>query len=235
MRCFSLLVPAVLVLAIVPACAPRSTGLARPDTASSPADSKERREAEAWSRATQGLEFDTSSDRVEVRRAPGANAAAALQHRAEGDDLLQQNRVMEALAAYVLAVRHDRDLVPAWIGIGHLMRRKGKPDHAVAAFRTAVDRDPGDVEARYLLATALWAASRQDEAIDRMTELLDVDEDHAGAHERLAVWSYYAGDDTAAWEHLRRAEELGKPVPAQLVPLLKRRAAQAESASDAIP
>jgi hypothetical protein len=55
-----------------------------------------------------------------------------------------------------------------------------------------------------------------------MNLLLVMDDLHAGAHERLAVWHYYTGDHEAAWRHLHRAEELGQPVPGQLASLLEQ-------------
>jgi tetratricopeptide (TPR) repeat protein len=222
-----------LLLALLPllgtACAPHATAPPEAAVAPSPADPRAAYQKAEWARATAGLEYDESSGLAEVRRASGANAAAALAHRMEADELFRQNRVVDAIEKYVLAVRHDRDIrdmVPAWIGIGTVLRRKGELEHAIAAFRTALDRDENDLDARYELATTLWAATRQAEAIASMNELLALDEDHPRAHERLAVWSYYVGDDTAAWSHLERARELGEAVPAQLVPLLEQRAAE---------
>jgi tetratricopeptide (TPR) repeat protein len=206
----------------VTACHHSSSTVARDDTGvAGPMNDKERLQAEQWAKATDGLDFETADGRVDVEPFFPRDEAAAARHVARADELLATNRVMDAMEQYGLAARQDPELADAYVGLGSMLQRKGKPDHAVAAYRTAIDRDDRHLEARYQLAMALWTLTRQDEAITEMNALLALDEAFAKAHERLAVWNYYVADYPAAWRHLHRAEELGQAVPPQLVTLLQ--------------
>ncbi len=215
----------LVVSAALLACRPLTPApaLAGPASAS-PMSEREKLEAERWERATRGLHFETPSGLVEVERIVTGSPLSAAEHQRQGDELLALNREMEALEEYGLAVRNDPQLARAYVGIGAVLERKGKLEPALASFRTAVDRDGRDLEARYELATALWTASRQAEAVAQMQSLLSLKDDYGPAHERLAVWSYYRGEHDAAWRHLHRAQELGNPVPAQLAALLAKEA-----------
>lgn len=214
------LTTAALTACHTPSEAPALVG---PQTAN-PMSEKAELEAQHWERATRGLHFDTASGLVEVERIVTGSPLSATEHRKRGDELLALNREMDALEEYGLAARNEPSLAGAYVGIGMVLKRKGKLEPALASFRTAVDRDGRDLDARYELATALWTASRQDEAVEEMKSLLDLKDDYGPAHERLAVWSYYRGDHDAAWRHLHRAQTLGHPVPAQLMTLLAKEA-----------
>ena len=182
---------------------------------------KERISAERWDAATVGIRFDSPSGLVAVQTLATGSPRQAATALGEADRLFGENRVMEALDQYVLAVRNDADLADGYVGIGRVARRKGKLDKSIAAFRTALDRRSDHRDALFGLATTLWNDAQQDEAIAQMTTLLLIDDEHARAHERLAVWSYYTGEHETAWEHLHRADALGQPVPEQLVGLLE--------------
>jgi len=216
---------AIVSMAALIACgspsSPEVTAAGSPASAG-PMNDKERLEAERWERATEGLAFETTSGLVEVAPLVTGSGLAAGQHLAEADRLVGENRVMDAMEQYGLALRNDSDLAAAYRGLGAMLERKGKTDSAIAAFRTAVDRDTDNLDFRYELAMSLWTASRQEDAIEEMNAVLLADEEYARAHERLAVWSYYTGDHDAAWHHLHRAEALGEEVPAQLVALLEQ-------------
>lgn len=174
-----------------------------------------------WARATDGLTFGGAAGRVEVRALPGGSSAAAEAHLASADELLGLNRVMQAMEQYTLAARNDPQRAEAYVGLGITLQQKGKTTEAIAAFRTAVDRDERRLDARYRLALALWSAMEQDQALQEMNGVLTLDGDYVSAHERLAVWNYYVEDYTAAWRHLHRAQALGGALPAQLISLLQ--------------
>jgi tetratricopeptide (TPR) repeat protein len=203
-------------------CHHSASTVARDDAGvAGPMNEKERMEAERWARATDGLDFETADGRVDVEPFFPRDAAAATRHLARADELLAANRVMDAMEQYGLAARQDPRRADAYVGLGAMLQRKGKPDRAIAAYRTAIDHDDRHLGARYGLAMALWTLDRQEEAIAEMNALLALDESYAKAHERLAVWNYYVADYPAAWRHVHRAEELGQAVPAQLVTLLQ--------------
>jgi tetratricopeptide (TPR) repeat protein len=189
----------------------------------SPMSEKARLDAEEWARATKGLDLERKDGRVGVVRIHAGDPLAARQHAGRGDALMAENRIMEGLEQYALALRHDPDLAPAYVGLGVVLQRKGRLPQAVASYRTALDRDPLHADARYRLAVALWAQGEQEQAVAELQTLLGQDQDSARAHERLAVWSYYREDFPAAWHHLHRAASLGERVPAQLESLLATR------------
>jgi hypothetical protein len=57
-----------------------------------------------------------------------------------------------------------------------------------------------------------------------MLTLVERAPDHSAAHERLAIWYYYADQAALAWQHVHSAEALGHAMPPQFIALLKSRA-----------
>ena len=217
-----LIAAAVLALALLGGCRTTATGAALSDPGTtSPMNDRQRMRAEEWARATEGLKFAGAGELVEVRRFPSADALAADTHLAQGAELMELNRVMDAMEQYTLAARTDPRRADAYVGLGVALEIKGKLDHAIASFRTAIDRDEQHVDARYRLAVALWAAAEQAQALDEMNTVVALDDEYDAAHERLAVWNYYTEDYAVAWLHLHRAQSLGGELPAQLAPLLQ--------------
>jgi Flp pilus assembly protein TadD len=106
-----------------------------------------------------------------------------------------------------------------------MLRLKGKVDEALAAWRTALAIDPENAEAQFQVAVTLWQRGSGDEATDEMQRVLEIDPQHAEAHGQLAVWSYYAGDDAAAWHHTLAAQALGHELPPQFIQRLETRSA----------
>ena len=175
--------------------------------------------------AVRGLTYQSGF--VEV----GADAADVLAegHAGEGVDVLLErgegqlgeNRVVEALATYTLAVLVDPAAPSAYEGLGRAVVAKGKAENAIASFRTALRIDPSLSEARYRLGAAYSMRGRLQEAVDAWQELVDLDPNHAKAHERLAIALYYLHDYEGAWRHVHAAEALDYKVPPQFRPLLQ--------------
>ncbi len=69
----------------------------------------------------------------------------------------------------------------------------------------------------------LGRLGRTREAVDQMLRVVDLAPRNAKAHERLAIWYYYAGDDDDAWRHVDAARELGLEPPGQFIALLEAR------------
>ncbi len=105
-------------------------------------------------------------------------------------------------------------------GLGRALLAKGKDGNALAAFRTAVSLDPAFTGAAFDLATTLARLGRRAEAIVAMERVIDLDPGRAEAHERLALWSYYAGDTEGARRHARAARDLGHEMPPQFSALI---------------
>jgi tetratricopeptide (TPR) repeat protein len=172
--------------------------------------------------AIAGLNFDTGLVVVTEPAAEQGRAAAETQ-RAEGRRKLDANKRTGALASFAAAVRADPTWADAYIDLGRALITKGRNDHALAAFRTALVHDPDAVDALFEAAMSLARDGRYTEAIEQMGPVLDLDPGRAEAHERLAIWHYYAGDADAAWRHVAAARELGREPPAQFLVLLEAR------------
>lgn len=169
--------------------------------------------------AVAGIDFRTGL--VVVTEPLAGGRAAAQEYLDEGLDKLDENRRTGALSSLTRAVRSDPQWPAAHDALGVALRNKGKDREALAAFRTAVTLDPEFVEARYHLAATLARLGRHAEAIDEMLVVVDLDPTRGDAHERLAIWSYYAGDRDAARRHADAAENLGRTLPPQFVALLE--------------
>ena len=180
--------------------------------------------------AIEGLDFETGL--VVVTDPPARpDRELALKFHADGLEKLQANRRTGALADFTMAVRSDPGFAVGYNSLGRALRAKGKDEHALAAYRTAVTLDPELADALYNVATTLARLDRQPEAIEQMHAVLILDPGRAKAHERLAIWYYYAGDANTAWHHVDAARDLGHEPPGQFLALLEARTAGAQRPS----
>lgn len=220
--------PMVLAAAIIaaagcqsapgPAAAP---GDAPADLLASPADVNWK---QLWYvQAVAGLRFETGRVSIEAgsARAPDASAAAA--RRLEAAALARGGHHIEAMGAYRDAILLARGESAGYVGLGQMLRLKGRSDEAVASFRTAIDLDPQGADAWFDLGLALWGRGERAEARRAMEQAVALDATRGDAHALLARWCYYLEDDAAAWRHLRAAEKLGAAIPPQFPPLLENR------------
>ncbi|HUO13034.1 MAG TPA: tetratricopeptide repeat protein [Caulobacteraceae bacterium] len=134
---------------------------------------------------------------------------AAAIAEAEGD-------VAAALRLYDQCARADRSdpIAPYNLGNLRLAGRDADPralDEAALAYRLALARDPGFVEARYNLAQALEAGGKAEEAAAELRRVLDADRGHADATFNLAQLTMAAGDIAAAKTLYERYLALGPP------------------------
>ncbi|MEE9130221.1 MAG: tetratricopeptide repeat protein [Phycisphaerales bacterium] len=191
-------------------------------SAAMPVSSRDRREQEKFQEAIRGLNF--SAGLVEVEAFTVRNAERALQRATQGAELLEVNRRTEAIKAYADAVRNAPDLAELYHGLGDALISDAKDVYALAAFRSAVEIDPDFVEARFSLAITLSMINELDSAIEHMQRVVQLDPEHGLAHERLAVWHYYAQDYAKAWQETHSAQDLGHAMPPQFLALLEAHA-----------
>ena len=140
---------------------------------------------------------------------------------ARGAEQLGQNRVIEALETYTLAVLSDPADARAYEGLGLSFGAKGKTENAIASFRSALRFDPTLTETRYYLGVALSMQGNLQEAVDTWQQLVELNSTHAKAHERLAIALYYLHDYEGSWGHVHAAEALEHQVPPQFRSLLE--------------
>ena len=220
----SILISCVAVAAVTPACQTPPVTPAASSGEAMPQDVRSRIKEARFQAAIKGLDFE--GNLVVVVEPLGGDRDLARQHQAAGLEALQGNRLTGAITELAQAVRTAPQDAALHNSLGVALLAKGKSRYAATAFRTAVSLDPGLVEAQYNLADTLWRLGRATEAIEQMLTVLKLDPRHAVAHERLAIWHYYAGDGAAAWEHVRFARELGRQPPPQFLTLLESRMPQ---------
>jgi len=110
------------------------------------------------------------------------------------------------------AQKHVQALIAAhedWTDLYHLLgvilRIEGRTDEAVAAFRQALDRDPGNHAAALDLGITLIRDGRLAEAEAHYAWQAEHFPDDAGAHYHLGALAVGHGDVAAALPHLERA------------------------------
>lgn len=170
--------------------------------------------------ALEGLTFEGGFVQVTPNRRN--DAALALRRNAEGDQLLDSNRVFEAIRAYRVAIQTEPSLALPYYGLGMALQGRGQTEYAIASFATAKRQDPTLLEARFALAMALQMNLLLDDAIAEMLGYVELNPENALAHERLAIWYRYAGNLVKAWDHTHAAQALGHTMPGQFVALLQR-------------
>lgn len=171
--------------------------------------------------AVSGLRFDTGV--VEVEPFAEYDADVSWTRLEEATELVEAGRALKAIGAYRDSIRWAPDLADAYNGLGMTLRLENKMSEALAALRTALQLDPAFVHARFNLAITLWMNGEPAEATHQMQQVVRQQSDHALAHERLAIWSYYAGEAQAAWRHVRAAQALDHALPPQFLALLGSR------------
>ena len=174
--------------------------------------------------AMRGLDYDNDRvtiNQVEARRLvkkPNAERAALVYE--EAISLLYKNRVVDAIKNHTLAVLLDPESSQYYTGLGHAFIVKRKHAFARAAFQTALDINPNDIRARFLLADVLNRDGEYENSLVEMERVLELDADYPQAHNKMAIWSYYMGDTEAAKVHLNLARQLGDRVPPQFETIL---------------
>jgi tetratricopeptide (TPR) repeat protein len=191
--------------------------------AARPVDPREAHERAELMEAVEGLDFASGQVTVTERMTGDADAVALA--IAKGRELIAVNEINDGLRQFAEAVRIDPTLATSYVDLGMALRGKGATDFEIAAFRTAVSTDPELAPARYGLATALWRDGQRDDAITELEQLVEIDADHGKAHERLAIWHYYAGDYETSWNHVHAARRVDQALPPQFIGLLESRMA----------
>ena len=129
--------------------------------------------------------------------------------RADGDP--------RSLAAAIVALERVRRLTPwdlqTMIPLGQIYLQQGKPDHAAQVFAEAADHTPDSRIVFSMLADALRAAGRDEEAAAALERLLVLDPAALEARVQLARLHARNGDAARAIAVLREAPESVRGVP----------------------
>lgn len=177
--------------------------------------------------ALRGLAYDSGRALVvpaEAREVvPVPDPAQVDEALSAGRALFAANDQLGAVAAYTRAVLHDPAGADGYLGLGEALLLLKLDAEAEAALRSGLARAPRSAELTYRLADVCWRRGERDEAARGFAAAVALDPQHVAAWERLLRVHFYAADDAAAWGALRRVEDLGGAVPAQLRAALSAR------------
>ncbi|NUQ46632.1 MAG: tetratricopeptide repeat protein [Phycisphaerae bacterium] len=134
-------------------------------------------------------------------------------HVSRGERAAQRDDLDAALREYEAAIRMDPQTAPAYTGIGHVYRRKGQLEKAVAYFAEAIRLDPSDFLSAFslgevhqvLAAKSADRTRRLEAAIRAYLHACAIRPDNAAAYHNLGLCCYYLGRYDAAAEYLEKA------------------------------
>src|SRR5690606_24381044 len=135
-----------------------------------------------------------------------ADIARARECLAEGEALLDQGKVEEALALLQEAVRLDPRYAPARNKLGVCYVRQGEP--ARGELLAAIESDPRFAPAYSNLGNLHQEAGRLEEAVAAYRRALEIDPDYAIAHHNLGVVYRRMGRISESVAHLKKAARL---------------------------
>jgi Flp pilus assembly protein TadD len=144
----------------------------------------------------------------------GSLSRAITEHNL-GTALQEQGRLDEAIARYHRALTIEPEYAPAHNNLGTALMAKGELEEAVVAFREAARLQPYSVNARELLASAVYDLGSDQmergamlEAELSLREAIRLKPDYAEAHNNLGVLLASTGRLYEAVQHWRRALEI---------------------------
>ncbi len=220
-RRIAILSASVLLALPISGCETTETADATSSDGMMPVNERDAQRKAEWAEAIKGLQFDTGL--VVVTTPPARSDLALAKDKIQQGHLeLQVNHKTQAVKLFADAVRAAPELPAAYFDLGRALRVKGKDDMSIAAFRTFTTKAPDDKVGHYELAMALSMVTRQQEAIVAMNQALDIDPGYGDAHERLAIWHYYAEDNAKAWHHVQEARRVDHTMPPQFIALLNK-------------
>jgi tetratricopeptide (TPR) repeat protein len=129
---------------------------------------------------------------------------SALSYAYEAEDLYQQGKLDEAIAAYEQAIALDPDDVNSYVEMARLLALRNRPVEAVRVAQQAVDMSPENAQAWAVLGMAYDWNGDVSEAIDACKRAIDFDPTYARAYAYLAE----AYTDAVRWFEARDAAEL---------------------------
>ena len=98
------------------------------------------------------------------------NDKIALAHRLIGDCFLGLRKPQDSARAYQRAVTIDPNLSDCWFNLGLMQRQIKEPDHAVAAFKNAIELAPGFRKAHEQMGLTLIETGNYNEGLAALTK-----------------------------------------------------------------
>lgn len=130
-------------------------------------------------------------------------------------------------------IEQNNDDITAHIRHALLLMRSGKANEAITALRDAIAANPDCAELHYQLGNILAAVDQTEEAEDRFTQAVTIDNNHADALVGLALCCGARQEATSAVRHLARAQR-SKPNCPRIARLLTLAAQAAQTQNVAV-
>ena len=145
--------------------------------------------------------------------------AAALGAYNKGVDLLARERLAEAGRQFELALDTAPQLLAARYNLALVRMQRGQNDQALVLLEELTRQRPADADFRFARASALFALTRFDEAVEQFGKVLEKDPQHSRAQYGLArsleaagkkgaairAWGRYLElDDSSSWASTAR-------------------------------
>lgn len=140
------------------------------------------------------------------RKALEKNEGDYEMHHDLGIALLESGSPAEAVPCFERA-NAIRDLAIHWNNLGRAHLAAGNPDAAMAAFRTAREKDPQDPKPWYNMTVCLREQGQGDAAHEELKAMLAAHPGHAGAHNDLGCYYEDRKETDRAQEEYRGAVE----------------------------
>jgi Flp pilus assembly protein TadD len=152
------------------------------------------------------VDFNMADFRLSYDRRPISDQRArAHYHSNVGAERLEAGDRIEALQHFRKALALEPGFVPAWINLGTLYQRAGKPAWAEAAWRQALRAEPGEPVALSNLERLYRASGRPAEADELRARVDRHRQTNPYYRYRQAEQAFAAGDYAGAIRHLRFA------------------------------
>ena len=140
-----------------------------------------------------------------------------------GNLLTKREKLEQAARHYEMAIDLEPGNVVALTNLGNLKARSGRVEEGIQHLRKALELQPGNPEVRYNLGQILAGEGKLEEAIAHLTGALRVKPLSGAIHRDIAMLQARRGDYRSAWEHVKRARELGETIPREFIEALASR------------
>jgi len=128
-----------------------------------------------------------------------------------------------ALNRFNQATILDPDYAPGYYGKAYVYSAQNRLDLAIANYRKTIElSDPPYTHAYGNLGLALLISGEKQEGFQMVQKALEIDPQNGEAH--ISLTNYYCSEKKGklAWEHLKKAKELGVQPDPRLVEEMKR-------------
>lgn len=139
---------------------------------------------------------------------PLGGVEEAVQLLTQGNELLRQDKLPEAVAAYEAALKKDPESEDTHYNLAFALAKLGRTDEAIAHYQEALRILPDYAEAHNNLGNLLVKVGRLDEAVAHFHEAITVFPEYAAAHNNLGRALGQQGKVNEAILKFRKAIEL---------------------------